>query len=54
VTHRSARLLAEQLRREGTTFSFATVPRNWRKRGLQPRRVETFKFSTNPRPEAEI
>jgi transposase len=54
VTHWSARLLAEQLRREGTTVSFATVSRVWRKWGLQPHRSETFKFSTDPQLEAKI
>jgi hypothetical protein len=28
--------------------SFMTVHRIWRKDGLQPHRVETFKFSTAP------
>jgi transposase len=31
MTHWSARLLADQLRREGTPVSFATVSRVWRK-----------------------
>jgi transposase len=54
VTHWSARLLADQLRREGTEVSFATVSRAWRKWGLQPHRSETFKFSTDPQLEAKI
>jgi transposase len=54
VTHWSARLLAEQLRREGVAVSFATVSRVWRKWGLQPHRSETFKFSTDPQLEAKI
>jgi transposase len=54
VTHWSARLLADQLRREGTPVSFATVSRIWRKWGLQPHRTETFKFSTDPHLEAKI
>jgi hypothetical protein len=49
VTHWSARLLAEQLRREGAPVSFATISRIWRKWGPQPHRSETFKFSTDPR-----
>jgi transposase len=54
VTHWSARLLADQLCREGTPVSFATVSRVWRKWGLQPHRSETFKFSTDPQLEAKI
>ena len=54
VTHWSARLLADQLRREGVPVSFATVSRVWRKWGLQPHRTETFKFSTDPQLEAKI
>jgi transposase len=54
VTHWSARLLADQLRREGVAVSFATVSRVWRRWGLQPHRAETFKFSTDPRLEAKI
>jgi transposase len=49
VTHWSSRLLADQL-----GISFATVARIWRKWGLQPWRVETFKFSTDPQLEAKI
>jgi transposase/DNA-binding CsgD family transcriptional regulator len=49
VTHWSSRLLAAKL---GT--SFATVARIWRKWDIQPHRVETFKFSTDPRLEAKI
>jgi transposase len=49
VTHWSARLLAKQL---GTSFS--TIARIWRKWGIQPHRIETFKFSTDPRLEAKI
>jgi transposase len=54
VTHWSARLLAEQLRREGVLVSFATVARIWRKWGLQPHRRETFTFATDPRLEAKL
>ena len=49
VTHWSARLLAAQLK-----ISFATVARIWRKWNLQPWRVETFKFSTDPELDAKI
>jgi transposase len=49
VTHWSARLLADQL-----GISFATVARIWRKWNLQPWRVETFKFSTDPELDAKI
>jgi transposase len=49
VTHWSARLLADQLK-----ISFATVARIWRKWKLQPGRVETFKFSTDPELDAKI
>jgi len=49
VTHWSARLLARHL---GT--SFATVARIWRKWKLQPWRVQTFKFSTDPELDAKI
>src|SRR4051812_7353836 len=49
VTHWSSRLLARHL---GTSFS--TVARIWRKWDIQPHRVETFKFSTDPRLEAKI
>src|SRR5919206_3890047 len=49
VTHWSSRLLADQL-----GISFATVARIWRKWKLQPWRVETFKFSTDPELDAKI
>jgi transposase len=49
VTHWSARLLAAELK-----ISFATVARIWRKWNLQPWRVETFKFSTDPELDAKI
>ena len=42
-THRSARRLAKQV-----GLSHATVHRIWQKHGLQPHRVETFKFSEDP------
>lgn len=49
ITHWSSRLLADHL-----GISFATVARIWRKWNLQPWRVETFKFSTDPELEAKI
>jgi hypothetical protein len=49
VTHWSARLLADHL-----GISFATVARIWRKWKLQPWRVETFTFSTDPELDAKV
>jgi transposase len=49
VTHWSARLLADHLSKAGMPVSFAEVARIWRAWDLQPHRVETFKFSTDPR-----
>jgi len=49
VTHWSARLLAAELK-----IGFATVARIWRKWNLQPWRVETFKFSTDPELDSKI
>ena len=49
VTHWSARLLAAELK-----ISFATVARTWRKWDLQPCRVQTFKFSTDPELDSKI
>jgi transposase len=43
ATHWSARSLARHLK-----VSHMTIHRVWRKHGLQPHRVETFKFSTDP------
>lgn len=43
VAHWSSRLLANEL-----GISFTTVARIWRKWGIQPRRVEAFKFSLGP------
>jgi len=54
VTHWSARLMADHLRETGTPVSFAEVARIWRTWGLQPHRVETFKFSTDPQLEAKV
>jgi transposase len=42
-THWSTRKLAKEM-----GVSRGTVHRIWQKRGLQPHRVETFKFSTDP------
>jgi transposase len=49
VTHWSSRLLAQQL-----GVSDFTVSTTWKKWGLQPWRVQTFKFSTDPELEAKI
>src|SRR5689334_12947256 len=49
VTHWSSRLLAAEL-----GVGFATVARIWREWNLQPWRVETFKFSTDPELEAKV
>lgn len=54
VTHWSARLLAGHLTSNGMRVSFAEVARIWRAWDLQPHRVETFKFSTDPQLEAKI
>jgi transposase len=49
VTHWSSRLLAKQL-----GVSDFTVSTTWKKWGLQPWRLQTFKFSTDPELEAKI
>jgi DDE superfamily endonuclease/winged helix-turn helix protein len=49
VTHWSSRLMATRL-----GISFATVARIWRKWNIQPHRIETFKFSTDPELEPKI
>ena len=49
ITHWSARFLAAEL-----GISFASVARIWRKWRIQPHRIETFKFSTDPQLEAKI
>ena len=49
VTQWSSRLLARQL-----GVSDFTVSTTWKKFGLQPWRVETFKFSTDPELETKI
>jgi transposase len=54
VTHWSTRLMSDHLRKAGMPVSFAEVARIWRAWGLQPHRVETFKFSTDPALEAKV
>ncbi|MGW5668990.1 IS630 family transposase, partial [Micromonospora sp. NPDC003776] len=54
VTHWSARLMADHLSGTGMPISFAEVARIWRDWALQPHRVETFKFSTDPQLESKI
>jgi transposase len=49
VTHWSTRLMAARL-----GISFASVARIWRKWDIQPHRVETFKFSTDPQLELKL
>ena len=49
ITHWSARFLAAEL-----GISFASVARIWRKWKIQPHRIETFKFSTDPELEAKV
>jgi transposase len=49
ITHWSARFLAAEL-----GISFASVARIWRKWKIQPHRLETFKFSTDPELESKI
>jgi len=54
ATHWSTRLLATALAEEGTPISHATIARIWHRFGVQPRRAETFKFSTDPELQAKI
>jgi len=49
ATHWSARRLAQQV-----GLSSATVHRIWQKYGLQPHRIETFKFSRDPQFDAKL
>lgn len=49
ASHWSARLLGQRL-----GISFASVARIWRKWDIQPHRVETFKFSTDPQLEPKL
>jgi hypothetical protein len=53
ATHWSSRLLAAALAAEGTPISHATIARIWHRFGVQPWRVETFKFSTDPQLERQ-
>ena len=50
ITHWSSRLLARHV----GGISHMAVARLWREWGLQPWRVETFKFSTDPELEAKV
>jgi transposase len=54
ATHWSSRLLATALAAEGTPISHVTIARIWHRFGVQPWRVETFKFSTDPELEGKI
>jgi len=49
ATHWSTRRLAKEVR-----LSRATVHRVWQKYGLQPHRVETFKFSSDPQFDSKL
>jgi len=54
VTHWSARLTSDHLTGAGMPVSFAEVARIWRDWGLQPHRVESFEFSTDPQLQAKV
>ena len=54
ITHWSSRLLADRLRRDGKPDSHATVVRGWKYFGIQPHRLGTFTFSTDPELEANV
>lgn len=49
ISHWSVRLMADRL-----GISFSGVGRIWRKWNIQPHRLDTFKFSTDPEPEAKL
>jgi len=49
ISHWSVRLMANRL-----GISFASVGRIWRKWNIQPHRLDTFKFSTDPELEAKL
>jgi transposase len=49
ITHWSARYLAAEL-----GISFASVARIWRHWGIEPRRIESFRFATDPPLEPKI
>jgi hypothetical protein len=52
ATHWSARLRAAALAAEGTPISHATIAGIWQRFGVQPKRAQTFKFSTDPQLKA--
>ena len=54
VTHWSSRLLADHLSDRSGGISHVWVGKIWKRWGLQPWRVETFKFSTDPELEAKV
>src|SRR5680860_178259 len=49
ISHWSVRLMANRL-----GISFSSVGRIWRKWKIQPHRLDTFKFSTDPELEAKL
>lgn len=49
ISHWSVRLMADRL-----GISFSSVGRIWRKWNIQPHRLDTFKFSTDPELEAKL
>ena len=49
ISHWSVRLMADRL-----GISFASMGRIWRKWNIQPHRLDTFKFSTDPELEAKL
>lgn len=49
ISHWSVRLMADRL-----GISFSSVGRIWRKWHIQPHRLDTFKFSTDPELEAKL
>lgn len=49
ISHWSARIMADRF-----GISFSSVARIWRKWKIQPHRIETFKFSTDPELEAKL
>ena len=49
ISHWSVRLMADRL-----GISFSSVGRIWRKWNIQPHRLDTFKFSTDPQLEAKL
>jgi hypothetical protein len=50
----ASRLLTTTLAAEETSISHATVARIWHRFGVQPRRTQTFEFSTDPALEARV